>query len=494
MLQFNITPLGMQNALDQLGLIPVAVDDGGKKALEKVAPLIVQRAKEYCPVDTGKLRDSIDWDERYNGIEIFAGMYYACVANCTVKMSTGFKRLSQIKVGDEVITQDGYSHKVLNVNSFPMTEKPDMIHFEIEYRSDKNRGLDVTKDHKILTIKKGVSYWAEAQSLQEGDVVFVPRKLSHNKGHRTVRVCKNCGKEFISQFSRRNCSLKCANESRLKAHLGSKRSEESKEKMRIARKKFHKEHPEKHVNRILAQKGYRTSTEREVESFLQDLNVEYFPQCKVGNHFVDFAVPELSTVFEADGAFWHKDQQKDINRDEEILELLPGWQIVHLHFTDRHTPKDLQLNPIENSYYLQCNNSMHSFINLKFFKPARILKKKAYTYVQKSSTPKMLYDLTVEGVHSFVAGGVVVSNCFVEYGTSKMAAQPYLRPAMAEFIDSGYADKKVADGIQEEMRKGVVAETATTALGLTMSEMMGGLFGIMAAGLTSFSMAWGAMQ
>ncbi|MGB9825994.1 MAG: hypothetical protein ACPLRU_04910, partial [Desulfofundulus sp.] len=39
---------------------------------------------------------------------------------------------------------------------------------------------------------------------------------------------------------------------------------------------------------------------------------------------------------------------------------------------------------------------------------------------------------SVEGIHSFVASGIVVSNSFLEFGTSKMSARPWLRPAVDE--------------------------------------------------------------
>jgi len=40
-----------------------------------------------------------------------------------------------------------------------------------------------------------------------------------------------------------------------------------------------------------------------------------------------------------------------------------------------------------------------------------------------------LYDLSVEGMHSFVAAGLLISNSYVEFGTYKQKAKPYMRPA-----------------------------------------------------------------
>jgi len=41
-----------------------------------------------------------------------------------------------------------------------------------------------------------------------------------------------------------------------------------------------------------------------------------------------------------------------------------------------------------------------------------------------------LYDLSVEDIHSFYANGMLVSNSYVEYGTSRQSPQSFLRKAI----------------------------------------------------------------
>jgi len=53
---------------------------------------------------------------------------------------------------------------------------------------------------------------------------------------------------------------------------------------------------------------------------------------------------------------------------------------------------------------------------------------------QKGIRTAYLYDLSIEGVHSYYANGVLVSNSHLEFGTVKMGPRPYLRPAFEKNI------------------------------------------------------------
>jgi HK97 gp10 family phage protein len=74
MLEFAISPVGF---LGVMGTFPHAVNAGGLEGMRIVAPLIVEKAKQYCPVDSGALRDSIYWYETNGQIVIGAGVFYA---------------------------------------------------------------------------------------------------------------------------------------------------------------------------------------------------------------------------------------------------------------------------------------------------------------------------------------------------------------------------------------------------------------------------------
>lgn len=74
MIEFAISPIGF---LGVMGAFPHAVNAGGLEGMRMVAPKIVEKAREYCPVDTGKLKESIYWYETNGQIVIGAGMFYA---------------------------------------------------------------------------------------------------------------------------------------------------------------------------------------------------------------------------------------------------------------------------------------------------------------------------------------------------------------------------------------------------------------------------------
>lgn len=54
---------------------------------------------------------------------------------------------------------------------------------------------------------------------------------------------------------------------------------------------------------------------------------------------------------------------------------------------------------------------------------------------------------------------------FVEYGTSKMAAEPYLRPAIAEYLESKAGANQIMNKIQQEAKEGAITGAAVGALG-----------------------------
>jgi very-short-patch-repair endonuclease len=405
----------------------------------------------------GSLRDTIrkvEKNDRPGNIRVYAGSatrFYACIygPGTTIKTSCGFKAISSIKEGDLVIGQDGMPHEVLLKSSFPAKQKPNLVRLTVEWRSDRKHTLTVTDDHKILTIKDGVSFWVKAGELQEGDYVFCPKKISPDKGKGKKRVCVNCQKEFTRQDSqgKKYCSVQCRDEYWVKGnnpHIGSKRTDSTRQLMHEVTTARMVARPETHPNRIMSQRGFQTSSEKQVEEWIGLTGLQYERQFKVGNHFADFAIPEKKMLIEADGAFWHSNQAIDIERDKEIINLLPGWDIVHIHFTDRRFSKSINPSPIPGVRYMQCNNSMNSFVDMTYFEARKIVKKEI---VDASESDISLYDLSIKDVHSFIASGIVVSNSFVEFGTSHSKKQPFMRPAFLAIKGTAQAR------IEEEMLK-----------------------------------------
>jgi hypothetical protein len=114
---------------------------------------------------------------------------------------------------------------------------------------------------------------------------------------------------------------------------------------------------------------------------------------------------------------------------------MPDLKITHLHFYEKRFSGNINPNPLPNVFYQVCNPHTDSFVNLEVFIPRKILSIKHHRYEKGQKNDALrasVYDLTVDTVHSYYANGILVSNSFQELGTSKMAPQPYLMPALRE--------------------------------------------------------------
>ena len=443
------------------------------------ATLLVQRsAKQKAPVDTGRLRASITPEVRWSGNVatgvVGSNVKYSCIynANTRIKTEDGTRTIGQIRVGDRVLTQTGEYRSVIAKSAFPVTEKPDLVDIEGAWRSDLTHKITVTADHKILVYRDGRNKWVVAGDLQSADMLYSRRKLAYNKGTGatgTIRICLNCGTQYQygSRFSqgKKFCSVECRNEywydKGHNPHIGMKRSKEARANMSAATRRRLAEHPELHPSRIVARRGHVTECERQIRDWLRGTGFSFQFQKSIGTHVVDFYLPSTQTIIEADGAFWHQNQGVDIERDKALIQEVPDSTIVHIHFYDkRFTPK-LERNPTENTYYVAVNPGMGSYADPTQFEARHIVSIRKWRYERPqgkagSLVPK-LYDLTVDGVHSFFANGILVSNSFVELGTrphfvSKQnigrwasrhgkgdtglfvtgKAQPFLKPAFEE--------------------------------------------------------------
>jgi len=94
---------------------------------------------------------------------------------------------------------------------------------------------------------------------------------------------------------------------------------------------------------------------------------------------------------------------------------------VFIFYDNRYSSANIDVNPIKNVFYIVCNPHTNSFCNLDVFKPVNIISINKWKY-KRSKNPKAckiacVYDLSIEGIHSYVASGIVVSNSYQEYGT-----------------------------------------------------------------------------
>ena len=63
-----------------------------------------------------------------------------------------------------------------------------------------------------------------------------------------------------------------------------------------------------------------TGQEKLVENVLKDFGLRFEQQALFSNYIVDFYVPELNIVIEADGIYGHS-KKMDIKRDKDLMEI-----------------------------------------------------------------------------------------------------------------------------------------------------------------------------
>jgi len=451
-------------------------DAVAKKALKKAtlagAKVIIKAAQAKVPIRRGKLHDHIVAEAvkaEPDHVEVRVGpdkeAFYGCILGGHTYVTTdkGTRQIASIKVGEKVLTQTGEFRAVTAVHRYPTVKGMVLVDIEVEYRRGRVHKLTLTPDHKVLVFRDGRNKWVPAKELLTSDMAYCRRKKSWSEGtaRREERICEWCGATYFKGSyttkgavqGERFCSPQCRIAWNASMHRGRKRSEDTRARIRVAARKKLIEHPELHPSRIVAQRGHTTQTERVIAEWLNQRGLPYERQVPVGEHFVDFFLPDHQVIIEADGAYWHQDQAEDIKRDREIIARMPGVKIIHIHFYDERFSPDLDAQPLPNVFYVACNPGPDSFVDPETFVAKPILAVRHKEYVPPGRCPAKLYDLSVEGVHSFLASGILVSNSFLELGTSKMAARPFLRPALDENQDK--VEQAIWDELDRAIRRAV---------------------------------------
>ena len=463
MLDFNIELKGMDNGEN-------LTNDKLKKVLMKSMFKMEELAIDSAPFDQGLLRAGITLFPQIlaNKYVLVSNAPYSCVLGSRehkVTTINGKKTIGSLKKGDLVLTQAGTFEEVEVINSFNAINKPDYVEIISEYRSDKTHKIKLSLDHKVMSVNKNnCTFWIEAGKLKAGDYIFKTKKHNPNKNKYLVETveckCKQCNKKFkIRKKDYQNgrgvfCSNECYHltfNGEGNPNYGNKYSEELKEKLSKSHKKRLKDNPEKHPNRIMSKKGYKTDIEKEVENFILKLGLPYMPQYSISNLFVDFYIPSLNIIIECDGAYWHKNQNKDINRDKKLLKYKPDMKIIHFHFVDKRYSVPIDPNPIKNVYYLQCNPSNDSFVNLDMFEKSKILSIKKLKYKKENKySNKKYYDIQVKNFHSFICNGLLISNSAMEYGS-----RPFYAPIqpLKEWARRKLGDENIAYAVQAKIAK-----------------------------------------
>lgn len=374
--------------------------------------VILTQAKRYCPVapDGGTLRSSgyasrpVRVGRKITGEIGFGGA--ACVFGSETKVVTpaGPTPIGRVQVGDSVLTQSGDFRKVLAKSIFPVGLKPDLVEVRATWRAGGEHNITLTSDHKVLAYRENRRLWVPASELKLTDKLFQRIKIAPNVG-RSIAVakfsCSQCGNVFTGWRGRvrRYCSMACRNIAYAGIAHPSRGKHRSAESMANAR-------------RALAIKRWHggSAEQQAVERWLIRVGVTYEKEVAIGGYFVDFYIPDEHLIIEADGAYWHQNQEKDVARDVVLIGAsLPGLRIWHVHFFHEKCSPKLNENPLPNVTYVACNPGPETFVAPDIFEQTDITSLRSWRHDRPAYNAN-LYDLSVEGIHSFVASGLIISN------------------------------------------------------------------------------------
>lgn len=356
-----------------------------KEAMFKIASIVHADAVKRCPVDTNRLRRSIkifkaDDKEAIVGSD----MDYACVIGSKHSVYDPRSRISY-NIGSykpkEVLSKDGKAHKILKKHRFSQAGKDSLNGISIKVKEGINP-LFVTEDHLILTLRNEYLQWIPAKELNLSDKVF--RKRSHNAvtdNSNKKKITCVCGKEFLvekASLSFRNakyCSQECYHK-----YTSHARAKGKNWKLQESQKRYNKENPAWNGGSSFKPYDWRFNDALKEKVKKRD------------NYTCQICGSKKKLVVH------HKDWNKQNSNSSNLVTLCAS-----CHGKQKRPDCELPT------------------INLDKFKPIPIIELKKITLERKgkSHLPN-LYDFTIDNENSFVCGGILIHNSYVEYGTPEM--------------------------------------------------------------------------
>ena len=170
-------------------------------------------------------------------------------------------------------------------------------------------------------------------------------------------------------------------------------------------KQYYIDNPEKHPNRIMSLKGHETGIEKKFREEMENRDLVFEKQHSIKRYYVDFAFPEHKIAIEVDGAYWHKDKEKDLKRQQDIE--LEGWTV--LRYGEKRVNTEVDKCVDELCRVINNHDGEYKFIELEIIDTKKwIHYNKGRGGVHKNVT---LYNFSVEGDESYIASGMVSHNC-----------------------------------------------------------------------------------
>jgi len=406
---------GISTVVRNLERMSKDIETGARKARLRAAMEIEREAVAEVPVDTGRLKGSISTQEVGDIMQVGSGVKagseveYACIYGARTSVYSPDNRTSSY-IGsykyDDVLCKDGSSHRIEKKHRF-YQKCMDLIKITAHSR---RKPLIVTANHLILTLRDTTLCWIEAKELKLTDMVFTKR--SHNaitdNSNKTEFTCV-CGKSFLvlnSQLGSREpkyCSLECRHKYgphdqatgkkwKLTLEQREKKCGENNSQWRGGKSK---EPYDWRFNKVLKEKIRH-----------RDGNM-----CKICGDMDNLVVH-------------HKDSNKMNSVEDNLITLCR-----HCHALVTHKKLACELPDV----------------NLHVFKPIPIKQIENISVKKEGSLSiGFLYDFSINNENSYYAGGLLIHNSYVEFGTSKQAAHPFLTPAV-ELVRAKYPDMIISD-------------------------------------------------
>lgn len=370
------------------------LDDAIKETTLNIHTQAIDNIIQDGHVDTGELIKTSNFEFKDGNGYVYFDAAHACIVGGLIGAQTRHnKRVCVVKEKDEILTKDGEYHNIKKViKDLSVMTKPICVQFKPE-KSYLKKGLTLTTDHLVLTMKNDYLCWEEIGKLAKGDIVFNLRKKAYNKGNsdRIKKYCVVCGNEFEVQKSKkeqRHCSKKCSFKY-MKFDRAKGKTWKLTEEQRL--KKCGKNNP-----------SWKGGMSKEPYGIEWNRLLKEKVKCRDNYICQECGLSEVNSNYSFH--VHHVDGNKLNNDIDNLTTLCPSCH-------GKQQWKDAELVTID----------------LERFKPVKIIEYDKFNYLDRLKKTKkrpeyaarktLLYDFSVDGENSFVVGGIVIHNSSTEYGT-----------------------------------------------------------------------------
>lgn len=234
------------------------------------------------------------------------------------KTPNGWKRLSELKLNDEIIVCD-YA-KDISVRQKRKSQKKQFNDF-----LESGKKTRFKKGNKpSAPFKKGNKPWNDKKKLIDKKHLTAKEKIalanmSKKKKEWWDSIDKKTKEKIIKKFTLFK-----------KGHIPHNKGKKGWGRW------LHKKYPESHPNYVLAKNGRISVRQKEmykiIKKYFSDATLNLRVETERSFRFLDVAVPSLQIDFEYDGKFWHSSEERilsDKKRDKELKQI--GWKTIRIN-------------------------------------------------------------------------------------------------------------------------------------------------------------------